>query len=116
MTNLVELSGKIYNKKEAHTTTGKIVTSFGLSVWAGKKDSQNTYEFINCKMWDKISNTEGDKIIKGKLAFDTWDKDGKKQVRTYILVDSIEDYKFNQQTTEQASVQDNSFIDDELTW
>lgn len=88
--NEIKISGKIYNKKESYTQSGKLCTTFGLSVWNGKKEDKNTYEFINCKFWGKIDNTDGDKNIDGHLAFDVWEKDGKKQVRPYILVKSID--------------------------
>jgi single-stranded DNA-binding protein len=100
--NEVKLSGKIYNKKEAHTPSGKLCTTFGLSVWNGKKDGNNTYEFMNCKLWGELTDTDGEKIVQGKLAFDTWEKDGKKQVRPYILVDSVRKGEFVKKEAQQA--------------
>lgn len=110
--NEVKLSGKIYNKKEAHTPSGKLCTTFGLSVWNGKKDGNNTYEFMNCKLWGELPDTDGEKIVQGKLAFDVWEKDGKKQVRPYILVDSINKSEFVKKETQQA--QDD--LSDDIPW
>lgn len=64
--NEVKLSGKIYNKKEAHTPSGKLCTTFGLSVWNGKKDGNNTYEFMNCKLWGELPDTDGEKAMNRK--------------------------------------------------
>lgn len=110
--NEVKLSGKIYNKKEAHTPSGKLCTTFGLGVWNGKKDGNNTYEFMNCKLWGELTDTDGEKIVQGKLAFDVWEKDGKKQVRPYILVDSISKSEFVKKEAQQA--QDS--LSDDIPW
>ena len=110
--NELKISGKIYNKKEAHTSSGKLCTTFGLSVWNGKKDDKNTYEFMNCKLWGELSDADGEKIIQGKLAFDVWEKDGKKQVRPYILVDSVSKSEFAKKETQQT--QDN--LSDDIPW
>jgi len=103
MTNKVEISGKVYNSEVRTTTSGKTVIRFGLSVYAGKdKDGKSLYQFVNCKYWGvNIQNGMLIDLI-GKIAFDTWVKDGKENVRPYILVDSFVDH----QKPAQAQVQD----------
>lgn len=93
MTNKVEISGKIYNSELRTTPAGKTVVRFGLSVYAGKdKEGKSTYQFVNCKYWgDGIENGRNIDIV-GKIAFDVWQKDGKQNVRPFILVDSFSDH------------------------
>ena len=112
--NEVKISGKIYNVKEAHTTSGKVISTFGLSVWNGKKDGNNTYEFINCKFWGNIGNKDGDKIIQGKLTFDVWEKDGKKVSKPVILVETIRKSEFNNQQTGQVEQSSYDDLDDDV--
>ena len=103
MTNKVEISGKVYNSEVRTTTAGKTVIRFGLSVYAGKdKEGKSLYRFVNCKYWGvNIENGMTIDIV-GKIAFDTWVKDGKENVRPYILVDSFMDH----QKPAKAQVQD----------
>lgn len=93
--NEVKITGKICNLKHETLPSGKIFSTFGLSVWMAKKNNKDTYEFINCEMWDEhLVVTEGDKDITGKLKVASWvGKDGKKQSRVTINVNSVEDSK-----------------------
>ena len=102
MTNKVEISGKVYNSEIRTTPAGKTVIRFGLSVWAGKdKEGKSMYHFVNCKYWGvNIENGMTIDII-GKIAFDRWLKDGKENVRPYILVDSFQDHQKPEQTQSQ---------------
>lgn len=95
MKNYVELSGRVYNPEISTTTSGKRVARFGLSVWSGKdKEGKSMYNFVNCKYWGDEQIENGKDIdLSGKIAFDTWEKDGKKNVRIYVLVDSFQDQK-----------------------
>ena len=90
--NEVKLVGKIYNPIERHTNSGKTITEFGLSIYAGKsKEGKSQYKFITCKIWRGLSECEksGDQYIMGKLAFDVWQKDGKEMSKPYILVEDM---------------------------
>ena len=92
MTNKVELSGRVYNADAKMTSSGKTVVRFGLSIWAGKdKEGKNTYQFVNCKYWGVGIQNNAQVEVVGKIAFDVWEKDGKQNVRPYILVDSFKD-------------------------
>lgn len=97
MTNKVEISGKVYNAELRTTLAGKTIVRFGLSIYSGKdKDGKSTYHFVNCKHWGTgIENGMNIDIV-GKICFDSWEKDGKQNVRQYILVDSFSDH-FSQQ-------------------
>lgn len=93
--NEVKITGKICNLKHETLPSGKIFSTFGLSVWMCKKNGKDVYEFVNCEMWDEhLVVTEGDKDITGKLKVASWiGKDGKKQSRITINVNSVEDSK-----------------------
>lgn len=93
--NEVKITGKICNVKHETSPSGKMFSTFGLSVWMAKKNGKDVYEYVNCEMWDEhLVATEGDKDITGKLKVASWvGKDGKKQSRITINVKGIEDSK-----------------------
>ena len=100
MTNKVELSGRVYNSEVRNTASGKTIIRFGLSVYAGKdKEGKSVYHFVNCGV-DIENNMDID--IVGKICFDTWEKDGRQNVRPYILIDSFQPH----QRQAQAQAQD----------
>lgn len=104
MTNKVELSGRVYNSELRNTASGKTVIRFGLSVYAGKdKEGKSFYHFVNCKYWGVNIENNMDIDIVGKIAFDAWEKDGRQNVRPYILIDSFHTH----QRQAQAQAQDN---------
>lgn len=90
--NKITINGSMYNLKVSTTSSGKQISTFGLSVYNGKDgNGKATREFINCKSFNPVQNVMGNIIVDGKLAFDVWnDKAGKKQVRPIIIVNSIE--------------------------
>lgn len=105
MTNKVELSGRVYNPETRTTTSGKQVTRFGLSVWAGKdKEGKNIYHFVNCKYWGNEITAGMNIEIVGKISFDTWEKDGKQNIRQYVFVDSFKDLAQPQQQTNEEQI------------
>ena len=108
MTNKVELSGRVYNSEVRTTTAGKTIIRFGLSVYAGKdKEGKSLYRFVNCKYWGvDIENGMTIDIV-GKIAFDTWVKDGKENVRPYILIDSFMDHQRPAQEQTRSQEQNN---------
>lgn len=93
--NEVKITGKICNLKHETLSNGTNFSTFGLSVWMGKKDGKDVYEFINCEMWNEhLVVSGGDKDITGKLKVASWvGKDGKKQSRITINVKTVEDSK-----------------------
>jgi single-strand DNA-binding protein len=77
------------------------VTDFGLAVNRkfNGKDGQKREEvcFVDCKAFGKSGETlnkythKGDSIlIEGRLSFDTWEKDGQKRSKHYIIVDNFQ--------------------------
>lgn len=104
MTNKVELSGRVYNPEIRTTTTGKTAIRFGLAIYAGKdKEGKSIYRCVNCKYWGVGIEKGMDIDIAGKVAFDTWEKDGKQNVRAYILIDSFQPHQRQAQAQAQAN-------------
>lgn len=88
--NKVVITGKAYRPKVIKTKSGKSITTFGLSVYNGKdRYGKSTYCFIDCKVFQDLSNLSGEVNITGKIAFDCWEKDGKKFTKPIILVDNM---------------------------
>ena len=89
--NQVIISGKAYRPQVRQTKSGKSITTFGLSVWNGKdKDGKGIYCFIDCKCFTDESSLSGEVTVSGRLAFDMWEKDGKKFTKPVIIVDKLE--------------------------
>jgi single-stranded DNA-binding protein len=111
--NEVKISGKICNVKHETLPSGKKFSTFGLSVWMGKKDGKNVYEFINCEMWDEhIVTSAGDKDVFGQLKIASWvGKDGKKQTKTSINVKSITDSEHVSNCKDDLVSKDSVFAD-----
>lgn len=89
--NQVIISGRAYNPQVRQTKSGKTITTFGLSVYSGKDaDGKSRYNFIDCKCFSDETNLSGDVVASGRLAFDNWEKDGKKYSKPVIIVDKLE--------------------------
>lgn len=114
--NEVKITGKIYNVKHETTSSGTIYTTFGLSVWAGKKDGKNVYEFISCEMWkEHLVVSEGNKDVTGKLKVRSWTgKDGNKQVKISIDVESVVDSGKSIDSTPKPQKNTEPELDDDL--
>lgn len=88
--NQVIISGRAYRPQVRQTKSGKSITTFGLSVYNGKdRDGKSTYCFIDCKVFQDLSDLSGEVNITGKIAFECWEKDGKKFTKPIILVDRL---------------------------
>ena len=73
------------------TQTGKVYSNFSIAL-----NSNNTTDFINCIAWEGTATLigkylhKGSKIaIEGAIKNDTYEKDGTKIYRTYVLVNKI---------------------------
>lgn len=92
--NLVILSGNLCAEwEERSTISGKIVVSNTIAVRDGKDRSQ----FIKIKAWESTAKLltkyieKGDKItLQGLFKTDVYEKDGKKNYFSYILVQGFE--------------------------
>lgn len=90
--NQVIISGRAYRPQVRQTKSGKSITTFGLSVYNGKdqQTGKGIYCFIDCKCFADESNLSGEVLVQGKIAFDMWEKDGKKFTKPVIIVDKLE--------------------------
>ena len=89
--NSLELNGKICQQKVFKTSDGGTVTHFALNFYNGKKNGENQYAFIDCKMFSAINIADKSYVTcKGWIASESWEKDGKKYSRLVFKVKDIE--------------------------
>jgi single-strand DNA-binding protein len=92
--NKVILLGRLGRNVETKlTTNGKQVSNFSLAT----TESKDVTDWHNVTCWGKTAEIAQAYLAKGKLALvegkvktDSWEKDGVKQYKTYILADRIE--------------------------
>lgn len=92
--NIVILSGNICKDWIKRTTvSGKTVISNTIAVRDGKEHSQ----FIPLKAWESTAELllkyieKGDKVtLQGRYKTESYEKDGKKNYYTYVLIDGFE--------------------------
>ena len=97
--NIVILSGRLTKDPDIrYTNSKKAVATFSLAVDDGKdKDGKRKTQFLNCVAWEKTAELldqyfkKGDGLtVNGKLTSRSYEKDGKKQYVTEVLVSGIE--------------------------
>ena len=98
--NKIVITGRIANDLEIRsTTTGKSICEFRIATNRPvTKDGERVADFINCRVWNKSAEnlvkyqTKGNLIaIIGRMQVDTYtDKEGKKQYKSYVLVEDLE--------------------------
>jgi len=78
------------------TTTNKSVVEFSIAINEGYGDKKTT-DYINIVAWEKTAETlasycgKGSKImVEGRIKTDSYEKNGSKIYKTYILANSIE--------------------------
>lgn len=106
--NIATISGNLTKDIEiASTKTGKHVTRFCLGV---RRDKEAT-DFINCEAWGAVADlldkycSKGSKIgVSGKIRNESYEKDGKKVYKTYILVNDVDFCSSNSASREESSV------------
>ena len=94
--NHVGLTGRLTREPESRYTAGNtLMTMINLAVDDGYGDKRKTY-FFNCVAWRTTAEYiarnahKGDLVaVSGKLQERTWEKDGKKNFRTEIVLDDI---------------------------
>ena len=90
--NSVHLSGYIYKPEERTTSSGTIITRFGMKVYAGKgPDGKSMYDFVNVKYFNHIMNTQGEKDVFGRLSVENWEKDSVKHHNVIVVADRVLD-------------------------
>lgn len=93
--NQINLIGRITKKPEPrYTQSNKAVCEFSLAV---NRIGQDQADFINCVVWDKQAENlckyqdKGSQIaVSGALRVDTFEVEGQKKYKTYVLVNNIE--------------------------
>ena len=98
--NKIVITGRIANDLEIRsTTTGKSICEFRIATNRPvTKDGERVADFINCRVWNKSAEnlvkyqTKGKLIaVIGRMQVDTYtDKEGKKQYKSYVLVEDLE--------------------------
>ena len=97
--NKVILMGRLTKEPELRQTqNGTTVTSFTLAVLRRfAKECQQEADFINCTAWQKTAEfickyfQKGQMIaVSGRLQSQSWEKDGKKQYSTSVIVDEVD--------------------------
>lgn len=93
--NFTAIIGRLVKDAEIRMTpeSQMTVATFTLAVPTGKKDE---VDFIGCKAFGKTAEliekftSKGKQIAaEGRIKNETWEKDGKKNSKTYIYVDRI---------------------------
>ena len=97
--NKVILKGNLTRQFEAkYTPTGKYVQEGGIAVnWSyNDKDGKKVegVDFINLTIWGKENLTQyltkgKELLVEGRVKSESWEKDGQKHYKTYVLVDSV---------------------------
>ena len=95
--NKVILCGNITNDLELRqTTSGKSVLGFTVALNEGYGDKKTT-EFVDCTAWENTAEVvvkychKGSKLlVEGKIRSDSYEKNGEKRKKVYVLVDRVE--------------------------
>lgn len=93
--NTIALTGRITKELELkETTTGKKVSEFSLAV---NRVGQEQADFINCQVWgtqaENLAKYQGKGSlvgVVGSLRTDTYEVEGNKRYKTYVLVSNVE--------------------------
>lgn len=89
--------GRLTRAPEMRYTAGGVgVCEFGIACNRKYKDKQEVF-FGDCVAWGKLGEIvaefakKGEQIgVVGRLKTETWEKDGKKQVRVKIIAESVQ--------------------------
>lgn len=125
--NRAILIGNLTNNCELrYTTSNKAVASFSLAINNGK---DREADFINCEVWNIQAENlskytqKGDMIaVEGSIKTDTYEKDGQKRYRTYVLASRIQFLKTKKEKTPEQMFEPikneigNDLPVDELPW
>jgi single-strand DNA-binding protein len=87
--NKIIISGRLTKDPDVrYTQSGKAVASFTVAVNRRFSKEQQTADFINCVVWDKLAEICADHIAKGSQVI----VEGRLQVRTYDAQDGTKRY------------------------
>lgn len=104
--NQINLIGRITKKPEPrYTQSNKAVCEFSLAV---NRIGQDQADFINCVVWDKQAENlckyqdKGSQIaVSGALRIDTFEVEGQKKYKTYVLANNIEYLESKKETVKE---------------
>lgn len=117
--NHVILTGRLSKAPETrYTNSNKAVCSFTMAVANGKdRDGKNQSVFIPCVAWEKTAELidkyfiKGDPItVTGKIIPRSWEKDGKKNYITEVIVSGVE-FPLTKKTVEAEPAPVDAFQD-----
>lgn len=112
--NTVRLTGFAYNPKERTTASGKVITRFGMKVYAGKdSDGKSKYDFVNVMHFGQLPQGAKEVDVMGRLAVDNWEKDGIKHHDVYVFAEKVYDPNKKEEKEEEKQVET---FDDEIPW
>lgn len=116
--NSISLTGRITKELELkETTTGKKVSEFSLAV---NRVGQEQADFINCQVWgtqaENLAKYQGKGSlvgVVGSLRTDTYEVEGTKRYKTYVLVNNVEylGTKKETQSDIQSDTQNDTQVD-----
>ena len=110
--NTVRLTGYAYNPQERTTPNGKVITRFGMKVYCGKDQEGNSkYDFVNIKLIGKLPVGAKELDVMGRLAVDSWEKDGVKHRDIYVFAEKVYDTQKKEEEEKQVET-----FDDEIPW
>lgn len=97
MANKVILLGRLGSDPEvAYTPKGTAVAKFSLATSEKYKDKETT-QWHRIVVWGKLAEicgkylTKGQQVyLEGKITYQQWEKDGKKNYSTEIVIDKME--------------------------
>lgn len=120
--NKVILIGNITRDLELRkTNSNKSVLEFNIAINEGYGTNKRT-EYVNCTAWENKAEViyqyfkKGSKIfIEGRLRTDSYEFEGIKRYKTYILVDNIEFMSQNKEPNVEVNEEKTSYESD-LPW
>lgn len=87
------------------STTNKSVLEFAIAINEGYGENKTT-EYINIVAWEKLADRiatycrKGHKVaIEGRIKTDSYEKNGEKRYKTYVLANNIEFLEKRESTT-----------------
>lgn len=109
--NQINLIGRITKKPEPrYTQSNKAVCEFSLAV---NRIGQDQADFITCVVWDKQAENlckyqdKGSQIaVSGALRVDTFEVEGQKKYKTYVLANNIE--YLESKKVEQSNIEEST--------
>ena len=115
--NSINMIGRLVSDPTLrYTQSGKAIANITIAV--NRKFKKDEADFFECTAWEKTAEImaeylrKGDQVgISGTLRKESYEKDGQKRYKTYIIVDSFDFIGSKNQKTEQINT---SVVEDVL--